>query len=76
MTNKDKLNESIRRIKNELQERILFYTDEDKPLEKERIQMRTKYDIEMLEEIGVCPGVENYSRHIALLKKKAKHLQP
>lgn len=66
MTNKDKLNESIRRIKNELQERILFYTDEDKPLEKERIQMRTKYDIEMLEEIGVCPGVENYSRHIAL----------
>jgi excinuclease ABC subunit B len=66
MTNKEKLKESIRRIKNELQERILYFKDEDKPLEAERIQMRTKYDIEMLEEMGVCPGVENYSRHIAL----------
>ena len=66
MTNKDKLKESIRRIKNELQERILYFQGENKPLEAERIQMRTKYDIEMLEEMGVCPGVENYSRHIAL----------
>jgi excinuclease ABC subunit B len=66
MTNKEKLKESIRRIKNELQERILYFKDTDKPLEAERIQMRTKYDIEMLEEMGVCPGVENYSRHIAL----------
>ncbi len=66
MTNKEKLKESIRRIKNELQERILYFKDNDKPLEAERIQMRTKYDLEMLEEMGVCPGVENYSRHIAL----------
>ncbi len=66
MTNKEKLKESIRRIKNELQERILYFKDDEKPLEAERIQMRTKYDIEMLEEIGVCPGVENYSRHLAL----------
>ena len=66
MTNKEKLKESIRRIKNELQERILYFKDEEKPLEAERIQMRTKYDIEMLEEIGICPGVENYSRHLAL----------
>ncbi|MBM7452821.1 excinuclease ABC subunit B [Acholeplasma morum] len=66
MTNKEKLKESIRRIKNELQERILYFQDEEKPLEAERIQMRTKYDIEMLEEIGVCPGVENYSRHLSL----------
>ena len=66
MTNKEKLKESIRRIKNELQERILYFQGENKPLEAERIQMRTKYDIEMLEEMGVCPGVENYSRHIAL----------
>lgn len=66
MTNKEKLKESIRRIKNELQERILYFKEEDKPLEAERIQMRTKYDIEMLEEMGVCPGVENYSRHLAL----------
>lgn len=66
MTNKEKLKESIRRIKNELQERILYFKENDKPLEAERIQMRTKYDLEMLEEMGVCPGVENYSRHIAL----------
>lgn len=66
MTNKEKLKESIRRIKNELQERILYFKEADKPLEAERIQMRTKYDIEMLEEMGVCPGVENYSRHLAL----------
>lgn len=66
MTNKEKLKESIRRIKNELQDRILFFQGENKPLEAERIQMRTKYDIEMLEEMGVCPGVENYSRHLAL----------
>lgn len=66
MTNKEKLKESIRRIKNELQERILYFQGEEKPLEAERIQMRTKYDIEMLEEMGVCPGVENYSRHLAL----------
>jgi excinuclease ABC subunit B len=66
MTNKEKLKESIRRIKNELQERILYFKENDKPLEAERIQMRTKYDLEMLEEMGGCPGVENYARHIAL----------
>jgi excinuclease ABC subunit B len=66
MTNKEKMQESLRRIKAELVERIAYFKDENKLLEAERINMRTKYDLEMLEEIGVCPGVENYSRHMAL----------
>ncbi len=69
MTNKEKLNESIRRIKEELSERIDYFSKENKLLEKERIQMRTRYDIELLEEIGTCPGIENYARHIALRKE-------
>lgn len=66
MTNKEKLKESLRRIKKELTERIDYFERENKPLEKERIQMRTRYDLELLEEVGVCPGIENYARHIAL----------
>ncbi|MDD2575367.1 MAG: excinuclease ABC subunit UvrB [Acholeplasmataceae bacterium] len=66
MTNKEKMQESLRRIRTELAERIAYFKDENKLLEAERINMRTKYDLEMLEEIGVCPGVENYSRHMAL----------
>ncbi|CCV64721.1 UvrABC system protein B [Alteracholeplasma palmae J233] len=66
MTNKEKLQESIRRIKNELAEQIHFFQANNQLLEAQRIEMRTKYDIEMLEELGYCSGVENYSRHIAL----------
>lgn len=66
MTNKDKIEEGIRRIEEELKERIEFYKNEDRILEKERIMMRTNYDLEMLKEIGSCPGVENYSRHLSL----------
>ena len=57
---------AIERIKKELEERIKFFEKENKFLEKERIEQRTKYDIEMLEEIGICSGVENYSRHLSL----------
>lgn len=66
MTNKDKLHESIRRIKNELQEQIAYFKSNDFLLEAQRIEQRTKYDMEMLEEIGMCSGVENYSRHLSL----------
>ncbi len=66
MTNKTKMEESIRRIRSELKERITYFEDEYKLLEAERIRMRTNYDLEMLEEIGTCPGVENYARHMAL----------
>lgn len=66
MTNKDKLQESIRRIKNELQEQIAYFKGQNLLLEAQRIEQRTKYDMEMLEEIGICSGIENYSRHLSL----------
>ena len=66
VTNKDKLEEAIRRIKEELNSQVLKFNQEAKPLEAERIQSRTKYDLEMLEELGTCRGVENYSRHLSL----------
>lgn len=66
MTNKDKLQESIRRIKNELQEQIAYFKGQNLLLEAQRIEQRTKYDMEMLEEIGMCSGIENYSRHLSL----------
>ena len=66
MTNKEKLAETIKRIKDELEERIKYFKNNNQLLEAQRIEMRTKYDIEMLEEIGTCSGVENYSRHLSL----------
>ena len=66
ITNKDKLEEGIKRIEDELEERLKYYKEQDKYLEAERIQQRTNYDIEMLKEVGVCNGVENYSRHLTL----------
>ena len=66
VTNKDKLAEAIRRIKEELKNQHKKFILEGKPLEAERIEQRTKYDIEMLEQTGVCSGVENYSRHLSL----------
>ncbi|MDL2292419.1 excinuclease ABC subunit UvrB [Acholeplasma sp. OttesenSCG-928-E16] len=66
VTNKDKLQESLRRIKEELAERIKYFKENNQLLEAQRIEMRTNYDIEMLEEMGMTSGVENYSRHLAL----------
>jgi len=66
VTNKEKLEEAIRRIKEELKETVDKFLKEGKPLEAERIEQRTKYDIEMLEQTGFCSGIENYSRHLAL----------
>ncbi|MFY9537247.1 MAG: excinuclease ABC subunit UvrB [Bacilli bacterium] len=62
----DKMKEAIRRIKLELEDRVKYFESENKLLEAQRIKQRTEYDIEMLEEIGFCPGIENYSRHISL----------
>ncbi len=62
----DKRTEAIRRIEEELKERIQYFKDNNKFLEAERIEQRTRYDLEMLKEIGTCSGVENYSRHLSL----------
>ena len=48
----------------ELQERMDYFAKENKPLERERIEMRTKQDVAAMREFGFCPGIENYSRHI------------
>ncbi len=58
----EKLHDAIKRIKEELKERIEYFKNNNKPLEAERIEQRTNYDIEMLEETGFCTGIENYSR--------------
>ena len=66
VTNKNKLEEALRRIREELKVTKEKFIMEGKPLEAERIEQRTKYDLEMLEQTGSCSGVENYSRHLAL----------
>lgn len=66
VTNKEKMGLAIERIKEELTVTHDNFLKEGKPLEAERIMGRTKYDIEMLEQIGTCSGVENYSRHLSL----------
>ena len=66
VTNKEKLEEALRRIREELKIVHQKFLDENKPLEAERIMQRTKYDIEMIEQTGSCSGIENYSRHMSL----------
>ena len=65
VTSEPKLLRAINDIREELKERIAYFKRENKPLEAERIEQRTNYDLEMLEETGFCRGVENYSRHLA-----------
>ena len=65
VTSEPKLLRAIDNIKEELKERIEYFKKENKPLEAERIEQRTNYDLEMLSETGFCRGVENYSRHLA-----------
>ena len=59
---RDKIEIAVQEIERELEERIKFFKDRGKLLEAQRIEQRTKYDIEMLREIGFCSGIENYSR--------------
>lgn len=59
-----RINKALKGIEEELEERLKFFEKENKPLEKERLELRTRQDIESLREFGMCPGIENYSRHI------------
>ncbi len=59
---KDKMNAAVKEIERELEERLEYFRSEGKLLEAQRIEQRTRYDIESLLEIGFCPGIENYSR--------------
>lgn len=62
---RDKKEEALAELEKELEERIKFFKDNNKLIEAQRIEQRTRYDIEMLREIGMCKGVENYSRVLA-----------
>jgi excinuclease ABC subunit B len=61
---KEKMESAIAGIKAELEERIKYFKSEDKLIEAQRIEERTNFDIEMLQETGFCSGIENYSRHL------------
>ncbi len=65
VTPKDRLVLAVKDIKNELNEQLEFFNEEGKVLEAQRLEQRTKYDLEMLREVGYCNGVENYARHLS-----------
>ena len=64
VTSPEKMEAAIRTIEEELEERVTWFKDRGKLLEAQRIEQRTRYDLEMLREIGTCKGIENYSRHL------------
>ena len=65
VTPADKLNRALRTIREELEQRIVDLESRNKLLEAQRLRMRTEYDLEMLQEMGFCNGIENYSRHLS-----------
>ncbi|USF27573.1 UvrABC system protein B [Firmicutes bacterium ASF500] len=64
VTPKDKMDAAIQEIYQEMEERVAFFEGENKLIEAQRIKQRTMYDIEMMQELGYCSGIENYSRVI------------
>ncbi len=72
VASQDSLNTAIKTIKMELKPRLDELTKQHKLLEAQRLESRTNYDIEMLQELGHCPGIENYSRHLSLRKAGEK----
>lgn len=64
VTNKANMLKACQTISEELDDRLNYYQESGKPLEYERLDQRTRHDIEMLREVGICPGIENYARHI------------
>jgi excinuclease ABC subunit B len=65
MTSEDKMEQAFINIEKELQERVDYFASRNKLLEAQRIEMRTRFDLEMMREIGFCNGIENYSRHLS-----------
>jgi excinuclease ABC subunit B len=64
VTDKSKTEWAIRSIEEELKERLKYFWDQEKYVEAQRLEQRTRFDIEMIKEIGYCSGIENYSRHM------------
>ena len=65
VTTKEKMAAAIERIRRECDERVQYFTDNNKLIEAQRIKQRTDYDIDMMQELGYCTGIENYSRVIS-----------
>lgn len=66
VTRDEKMQKAIENIEKELEERLKELRDNDKLLEAQRLEQRTRYDLEMMREMGFCSGIENYSRHLTL----------
>ena len=69
VTPKDDVMRAIESIKEELRDRVEFFQKEGKVVEAQRLQQRTLFDLEMLQEVGFCKGIENYTRHLSGLKR-------
>ena len=69
VTDEERLKISIERINKEKEERVKYFKENNKLIEAQRIEERVNYDMEMLSETGFCRGIENYSRHIALIEE-------
>lgn len=65
ITPQEKLAVAIEAIEKELEEQLAYFRSQDKLLEAQRLEQRTRYDLEMLREVGYCAGIENYSRHLS-----------
>lgn len=65
VTPKDNIQRAIGTIREELKERLVFFRENDKLLEAQRIEQRTRYDLEMMQQLGYTNGIENYSRHLS-----------
>ena len=64
VTSEERMEQAFQAIEQELEERIVFFRSGDKLLEAQRIEERTRFDLEMMKELGYCHGIENYSRHL------------
>ena len=64
VTTKEQVNRGIQTIEEELSERLKYFWSQEKYVEAQRLEQRTKFDVEMMREIGYCSGIENYSRHM------------
>ncbi|MCL1632266.1 excinuclease ABC subunit UvrB [Sporolactobacillus sp. CPB3-1] len=68
VTGQEKMKKAIVNIQKELEERLSVLNEQGKLLEAQRLEQRTRYDLEMMEEVGFCSGIENYSRHLTFRK--------
>ncbi len=69
ITEEDRLRKALNDIENELEDQLKVFKSQEKLLEAQRLEQRTRFDLEMLREIGYCSGIENYSRHMDQARK-------